>query len=263
MESGLYVGNLRHRRFEPRRHEFNYPVYMAFLDIDRLPELMKVSLCSSYNRWNWTSYSERDHFGDAKKSLRRRLQEDAAREGVQLSSGKIFMLTHLRYLGYVFNPISFFYCYNKAGQLEMMLGEVNNTFGETHNYWLNATNERPNATAKQYSTHKEMHVSPFNGMELEYEWIFTAPGEKLVAHINTLSKGKRNFDATLQLERKPWESKELIQVLVNYPLMTVKVIAAIHWQALRLWLKRAPVFTHRPKLERTRVVAEPKGNVIG
>src|SRR5208283_5420826 len=193
MQSALYIGKLRHRRFVPRGHEFCYPVYMAFLDIDHLPELMNVSPFSSYNGWNWTSYCERDHFGDPKKPLRERLKEDAAREDLQLPEGPIFLLTHLRYLGYVFNPVSFFYCYDQAGHLEMILGEVNSTFGETHNYWLTTANQRPNTTAKQYHTGKEMHVSPFNGMDLEYEWIFTEPEEKLVAHMNTLSEGNRNF----------------------------------------------------------------------
>ena len=263
MQSALYIGELRHRRFEPRRHEFSYPIYMAFLDIDCLPDLMKVSSFSSYNSWNWTSFCERDHFGDPNKPLRERLKEDAAREGLQLPGGNIFLLTHLRYLGYVFNPVSFFYCYDEAGHLEMILGEVNNTFGETHNYWLTGSNQRPNPAARQYHTGKRMHVSPFNGMDLEYDWIFTEPDETLVAHMNTLAGGKRNFDATLQLERRPWQSRELAKVLLSYPLMTVKVIAAIHWQALQLWLKRVPVFTHRPKLDRAPAAAESKGNVIG
>lgn len=263
MESALYVGKLRHRRFAPRVHEFSYPVYMAFLDIDDLPELMKVSRFSSYNRWNWTSYDERDHFGDVKKSLRKRMEEAAASERVELPKGRIFLLTHLRYLGYVFNPVSFFYCYDQDGRLAMMLGEVNNTFGQTHNYWLTAANERANTAAKRYQTSKEMHVSPFQGMELTYDWIFTEPGEQLVAHMNTLAEGKPNFDATLQLERRPWEAKQLVKVLSAYPLMTVRVIAAIHWQALRLWMKRVPVFTHRPKLERARAAAGAKGQVIG
>jgi uncharacterized protein len=262
MDSALYVGKLRHRRFEPKTHEFSYPVYMAFLDIDELPRLMSVSRFSSYNRWNWTSYDERDHFGNPEESLRERLKEDARREGLELPAGKIFLLAHLRYLGYVFNPVSFYFCYNRVGQLEMMLSEVSNTFGETHNYWLTAANERPNPAAKQYRTIKEMPVSPFQSMELEYDWIFTAPGKHLVAHMNTLAQGTRNFDATLQLERRPWESKELLKVLLAYPLITLKVIAAIHWQALRLWLKRVPVHAHRPKLENPRVVAGEKGNVI-
>jgi DUF1365 family protein len=263
MDSALYIGKLRHRRFSPRAHEFTYPVYMAFLDIDRLPELMRISRFASYNRWNWTSYDERDHFGDPQIPLRKRLELDALKQGISLPDGQVFLLTHLRYLGYVFNPVSFFYCYDRSGRLAVMLGEVSNTFGETHNYWLSPENEQPNAAAKRYHTAKCMHVSPFQPMELDYDWIFTAPGEQLVAHMNTLAKGRPNFDATLQLERRPWKSRELLKALASYPLMTLRVIAAIHWQALQLWLKKVPVYTHPAKLERARAEAAAKGNSIG
>ena len=263
MESALYVGKLRHRRFSPRAHEFTYPVFMAFLDVDRLPELLRVSPFSSYNRWNWSSYCERDHFGDSRRPLRERLAEDAARHGVTLPDGPIFLLTYLRYLGYVFNPVSFFYCYDRAGKLALLMSEVNSTFGESHNYWLTASNERESTAVKRYTTAKKMHVSPFMGMDLEYDWIFTPPGERLVAHMNTISEGKPFFDATLQLEHRPWERRELHRALAGYPLMTLRVIGAIHWQALRLWLKQVPVFTHPAKLARARAAAASKGNLLG
>src|SRR4051812_25931522 len=118
MESSLYTGTVRHRRFEPARHEFTYPLFMAMLDIDRIPELMGISPFSSYGRFNWASFYQRDHFGDPTSSLRQRLTADAARNGIRLPDGPIFLLTHLRYLGYVFNPISLFYCYNREGGLE-------------------------------------------------------------------------------------------------------------------------------------------------
>lgn len=263
MESALYIGKLRHRRFEPREHQFEYPIYMAFLDIDRLPELMRITRFSSYNRWNWTGYDERDHFGDPAKSLRQRLEEDAGRQGIMLPDGQIFLLTHLRYFGYVFNPVSFFYCYDRAGKLEMMLSEVNNTFGETHNYWLTSDNQQANAAAKRYRTAKRMHVSPFQGMELEYDWIFTPPGERLVAHMNTHKEGQANFDATLQLERRPWEAKNLVRALVSYPFITLRVIAGIHWEALKLWAKGVPVHTHPEKLKAARSEQAAKGNLAG
>jgi DUF1365 family protein len=263
MESALYVGKLRHRRFSPRAHEFTYPVFMAFLDVDGLPDLMRVSPFSSYNRWNWTSYFERDHFGSPAQPLRERLAEDAASHGVMLPDGPIFLLTHLRYLGYVFNPVSFFYCYDRAGKLSLLMSEVNSTFGESHNYWLTPANQRECAAAKRYTTAKKMHVSPFMGMDLDYDWIFTPPGDRLVAHMNTLSEGKPFFDATLQLEHRPWERRELHRALAAYPLMTLRVIAAIHWQALKLWLKRVPVFTHPAKPARTRTAAASKGNLLG
>lgn len=247
MRSGLYVGKLRHRRFSPKPHAFAYPVFMAFLDIDRLPELMRVSPLSGYNRWNVTSYCERDHFGDPEKALRERLRTDAEQNGVELPDGPVFLLTHLRYLGYVFNPVSFYYCYDHAGNLRTMLAEVNNTFGETHNYWLDASKRRESTAAQRYTTPKRMHVSPFMGMRMEYDWIFTAPGERLVAHMNTVGDGKAFFDATLRLERREWSKCELHRTLAAYPLMTMRVIGGIHWEALKLWAKGVPVFSHVAK----------------
>jgi uncharacterized protein len=250
MESALYVGTLRHRRFTPRPHAFSYPVYMAFLDVDRLPQLMRVSPLAAYNRWNVTAYCERDHFGDRAQSLRARLTQDAAAQGLTLPTGKIFLLTHLRYLGYVFNPVSFYYFYDEHENLALLMAEVNSTFGERHNYWLSAACALPSSNAKRYATAKEMHVSPFMSMDILYDWIFSPPGEHLVAHMNTLHRAtgdraeKPFFDATLELDRRPWQARELHRVLASYPLMTLRVIAAIHWQALRLWLKRVPVFTH-------------------
>jgi uncharacterized protein len=250
MESALYVGKLRHRRFTPRPHAFSYSVYMAFLDIDRLPELMRVSPFASYNRWNITAYCEHDHFGDSSQSLRARLTQDALAQGVRLPAGKIFLLTHLRYLGYVFNPVSFYYFYDEAENLALLMAEVNSTFGERHNYWLAPANALPSSNARRYATAKEMHVSPFMSMDVVYDWIFSLPGDRLVAHMNTIQRANDGgadrpfFDATLELDRKPWQARELHRALAVYPLMTLRVIAAIHWQALRLWLKRVPVFTH-------------------
>ena len=129
MESGIYSGTLRHRRFRPVRHEFTYPLFMVFVDIDRLPELMKVSPLAGYNRRNWVSYQERDHFGDPTRTLHERVSRDADKNGVVLPEGRIFLLTHLRYLGYNFNPVSFFYCYDREDKLQMVMAEVNNTFG--------------------------------------------------------------------------------------------------------------------------------------
>ena len=268
MESALYVGRLWHRRLSPRAHSFSYPVFMAFLDIDRLPELLRVSPFAGYNRWNWTAYCERDHFGDARKPLRLRIAADAAKNGVALADGPIFLLTHLRYFGYVFNPVSFYYCYDRAGNLSQVLAEVNSTFGESHNYWLTPANARESAAAKRYSTPKQMHVSPFMGMELEYDWIFTEPRERLVAHMNTVKDAKPFFDATLQLEQRPWSRRELHRALISYPFMTLRVIGGIHWEALKLWLKGVPVFTHPKKAAQLQprhdaAAAASKGNVAG
>lgn len=244
MDSALFTGTLRHRRFEPVRHEFSYALFMAFLDIDRIPELMKVSPFTSYNRPNWASYYERDHFGDASAPLRERLRRDAAEQDIRLPDGPIFLLTHLRYLGYNFNPISLFYCHNRQGELEVILAEVNNTFGETRNYWLSAATRISTASAHIHRCRKTMHVSPFMPMDLDYRFVVPPPGERLIVHMNTLAGERSIFDATLRLRREPWSAGALHRALRRFPWMTAKVIAAIHWQALRLYLKKAPVFTH-------------------
>src|SRR5690349_4182353 len=170
MESAIYTGTLRHRRFHPRRHDFTYSIFMVSLDIERIAELMAISPFTGYNRWNWASFYDVDHFGDLRRSLRERLARDAREHGTELPDGRIFLLTHLRYLGYNFNPVSFFYCYDKQEQLKAILAEVNNTFGETHNYWLDEKNgsNGQGANAAHYRFRKEFHVSPFLEMDCEY-----------------------------------------------------------------------------------------------
>ena len=244
MESGIYSGTLRHRRFSPVSHEFTYPLFMVFLDINRLPELMKVSRLAGYNRRSWVSYQERDHFGDPARTLRERVGRDAARNGIVLPEGEIFLLTHLRYLEYNFNPVSFFYCYDREDKLQMIMAEVNNTFGETANYWLTPSVERAAGDNKRYRFSKTFHVSPFLELSQEYDWTFTPPGKELISQSVSYEGGREIFDSTLKLERREWSRAELHRAVLRFPWMTAKVITAIHWQALRLLLKRVPVVSH-------------------
>jgi uncharacterized protein len=248
-ESGIYTGTLRHRRFQPRKHEFTYRLFMAWLDVDGIPAQMEKSRWTSYNRFNWASYYERDHFGDPARPLRERLQRDAQAQGVDLPDGPIFLLTHLRYLGYCFNPISLFFFYDRHADLQAVLAEVNSTFGETSNYWLSARNGQPAPTGLRYRVPKTMHVSPFMGMDLDYEFVLTKPSETLSVHMNTIDRGATTlfFDATLTLEHQPWAA--LPGALARHPWMTAKVIGAIHWEALRLFAKGIPVFTHPSRLD--------------
>jgi len=244
LESSIYTGELRHRRFQPARHEFSYCLFMAFLDIDKIPEVMSRSPFSSYNRFNWASFQQRDHFGDPAASLRDRLRANAATNGVTFPEGPVFLLTNLRYLGYCFNPISLYFCYGKEGAAPLILAEVNSTFGESHNYWLGPHNALPGENSLRFGCPKVLHVSPFMQMALDYEFTLTEPAQRLVVHMNTLDQGKTFFDATLTLDRRPWTSANLTLALLQQPFMTGKVIAAIHWEALRLYLKGVPVVRH-------------------
>jgi DUF1365 family protein len=246
-EAALYTGTLRHRRFRPRQHAFTYKLFMAWLDIDRIPESMANSPWTSYNRFNWASFHDRDHFGNAMKPLRERVTEDARAIGVPLPDGPIFLLTHLRYLGYCFNPISLYFCYGRDGSLETVLAEVNSTFGESRNYWLWPGNRDTSKSALHYRCPKTMHVSPFLSMDLDYEFVLTEPGEKLLVHMNTLERGagvEQLFDATLTLQRRPWTAGNIAAALLRHPWMTAQVTVAIHWQALRLFLQGNPLFRH-------------------
>lgn len=238
IESGLFVGTLRHRRFSPVRHAFTYPIFMALLDIDRLPQLMRVSRLTSYDRWNWASFHNADHLGDPSRPLRERLAADAAGHGIDLPDGRIFLLSHLRYLGYGFNPVSFFYCLDAADDLRIVLAEVSNTFGGSHNYWLQPD---PDARTFRSAAAKSLYVSPFLPVDLDYAFALTAPGDRLVAHMDARRGGAVCLDATLTLERRPWHAREIRRTLVRHPAMTAAVVAGIHWQAARLWCKGVPV----------------------
>lgn len=245
MESGIYFGTLRHRRFRPARHEFTYPLFMAFLDVDRIPELMRVSRLASYNRWNWASFNEADHFGDPRRPLRQRLAEDAEKHGHELPNGQIFLLTHLRYLGYNFNPVSFFYCHDADDRLQLIMAEVKNTFGEAQNYWLSAARQTAATDiSRSYQFAKTFHVSPFISMACYYHWTFTTPGETLTVQTNVDEDNQAVFDGTLKLTRRPWSAQWLRHALTRFPWVTAKTIAAIHFEAVRLYRKKVPVVHH-------------------
>jgi DUF1365 family protein len=242
--SGIYAGTLRHRRLRPRRHEFTYPIFLAFLDIDKLPELMQVSPLASYNRGNVISYQERDHFGDPGLRLHERLELDARRAGVRSDvSEPVFLLTHLRTFGYNFNPVSFYYRY-RGSAFGSVMAEVNNTFGETQNYWLTDEVVATAGTSRRYQFGKSFHVSPFMAMDQTYDWTFTAPGDDLVVECMNFEDGELVFDSTLKLARREWTQRELHRAIAQFPLMTARVIAAIHWQAVRLMLKGVRSVTH-------------------
>jgi len=257
--SGIYTGTLRHRRRQPRRNDFTYPIFLAFLDIDRLPELMSISPLASYNRGNVISYQERDHFGDPALPLRERLHLDAKKSSARGNlAGSVFLLTHLRTFGYNFNPVSFYYLFNDD-RFASIMAEVNNTFGETQNYWLGQDAEvtaqnpgqalpvdgsRPTIAMRRYRFRKNFHVSPFMNMDHCYDWTFTAPGDDLVVQCMNFEAGELVFDSTLKLTRREWTRRELHRAIAEFPLMTMRVIAAIHWQAVRLMLKGVRPVTH-------------------
>jgi DUF1365 family protein len=236
----LYAGTVTHRRHYPRRHAFSYAVFMSLLDVDRLREAMQVSRWTSFNAFNWMSFDERDHQIGPGATLRERLQHNAAAAGHQLPAGRILLLTHLRCFNYVFNPISIYYCHDAAGELRLVMADVRNTYGGRHQYWLQPRDPSPRRFRS--TTPKRLFVSPFMQGAMDYEFVLAAPGERLIAHMNVFERGggRRHFDASLQLGAVPWTAANVRRALMRFPAMTFKVIAAIHWQAMRLRWRRVP-----------------------
>lgn len=162
----------------------------------------------------------------------------------------MLLLTTVRMLGYGFNPVSYYYCFDREDHLRLICAEVTNTpWKERVTYWMDPAQARAEKgeAAWTFEVHKRMHVSPFHPMGLRYRWSFTAPGERLAVRMAMREGEALTFDADLLLERRPFEGRELRRTLLRFPLTTLKVVAAIHWEALKLWMKRVPIYTHPAK----------------
>jgi DUF1365 family protein len=250
MHSAIYHGWLRHRRFEPREHAFRYRLFLLYLDLAELDSVFR-------GRWLWSArrralarFDRADHLGDNATPLDEAVRALVAARTGQGPQGPIRLLTHLRYFGHCFNPVSFYYCFDAADRkIESVVAEVNNTpWGEQHCYVLDCPSDARGGYLR-YRTEKAFHVSPFMPMNLAYDWGFSPPGPTLNVHM-ALHREQKVFDATMHLERAAITGASLAGVLSRFPLMTLQVVAGIHWQALKLWLKGVPVHTHPAKLQR-------------
>jgi DUF1365 family protein len=251
--SCLYEGWVRHRRTEPIEHSFRYRVFLLYLDLDELPAVFA-------GRWLWAvdrpavaAFRREDHVGPKDEPLPETIRSLVQERTGRRPEGPIRLLTHLRYCGYCFNPVSFYYCFDRSGrELETIVAEVTNTpWGERHCYVLDAAagERRGEGRSLRFRFPKSFHVSPFIGMAVDYDWRFVAPAERLVVHMESASGGRRFFGATMRLDRRAIDGRSLARVLLRHPLMTGRVTTAIHVQALRLWWKRAPFFPHPAQSE--------------
>ena len=250
MNSCIFEGTIRHRRYFPRPNVFKYPLFFMYLDLAELDTVFKDHPLWSVGRVNMAYLRRRDHFGDPQHSIDRSVRNLVARELGRKPEGPIRMLTHLRYWGYCFNPATFFYCYDAADQkLETLVVEIHNTpWGERHCYVLGPEgNEHSQPDWRRYQPGKVFHVSPFIDMNIRYDWRFREPSDTLNVHLIDYENGLKLFDATLALKRRAISHQSLSQMLLKYPLMTVKVSALIYFQALRLILKKTPFFEHPRK----------------
>jgi DUF1365 family protein len=250
MHSSLYKGWVRHRRRAPAGHAFRYRLFMVYLDLAELPGAFDGTWLWSARRPAPAWFRRRDYLGPAALPL-----DEAVRARVEAATGTrptgpVRMLAHLRYFGHCMNPVTFYYCFDDAGaEVRFIVAEINNTpWDERHAYVLDAQAAAREGKARCWRFGKDFHVSPFMPMDMDYAWRFDDPGASLHVHMENFAAGERVFDATLELRREPLTPRALDRALLAYPFITLKVVAMIYWQALRLLVKRVPFFTHPDKL---------------
>ncbi|MDX1621552.1 MAG: DUF1365 domain-containing protein [Nitriliruptorales bacterium] len=246
--SQLLAGTVRHRRHQPREHAFRYRLFHVLLDLGDLDRLDREIAGFGHNRAAPTSFYDRDHLDETDEPVRDKLGRWLRRHGRSLPDGPVHLWTSLRVFGYVFNPVSWFFCYSTAGELELVVAEVNNTFGERYCYLLDDLEQRGGTWRAQRA--KRFHVSPFLPVDgLDYTFRFRPPagdGRTVAVHMDVHDEdGEVVFDATLAERPEPLTTASLWRAVVRHPFVTVMTIVRIHWQAVKLWWKRVPFF-HKP-----------------
>jgi uncharacterized protein len=243
--SGLYEGWLRHRRHEPVEHELRVRLFMSYLDLDELPQLLDRSRLWSARGPAPAWFRRADYLGDPAQPLREAVLDAVEQRTGTRPPGPVRVLTHVRTLGHLFNPVSFYYCFDRAGRrVQAVAAEVTNTpWGERHVYAF-ARGEEQQGKVLHARVGKDFHVSPFLGMDAEYDWRLSEPGDDLQVHIESRSAGRPVFEATLALERREPTPAALRRALVRYPLLPLRVVGGIYAHALRLKLKGAPYHRH-------------------
>jgi hypothetical protein len=240
MKSALYAGKVFHARLRPKRHKLVYRVFSLLLDLDEIGELSRKLRLFAHNSAAVFSFHDRDH-GDGSGDLRSWVEAQLGAAGIVLAAPGISMLCYPRIFGYVFNPLTVWFC-REGDELKAILYEVHNTFQERRTYVIRVA---PGANAIEQSCAKELYVSPFVPMDCAYAFHIEPPGERVVVSIDETDPQGLLLKASFAGTRQPLTDDTLLRALFAYPLMTLKVTAAIHWEAVKLWAKGVPVFRHR------------------
>lgn len=241
--SCLYTGLVQHRRHRPTPHRFRQRLFMFYLDLAEIDTIFSRPLLLSKYRFSLVRFHRADYLGDPQQSLVEAVHQTVRAEAGVEFDGPIRLLTHVRYCGLAFNPVSLYYCFHSDGQsLAAIVAEVTNTpWRERHSYVIPWDSQR---RVIQHRCAKAFHVSPFLPMDVEYHWRLSRPGQHLSVHLEDHDQQGRLFDATLTLDRRPLTAMQLSTQLARFPLVTGQVMLGIYWQALRLWLKKMPVYPH-------------------
>lgn len=246
MHSCLYTGWVRHRRFMPRPHAFRYRLFMVYLDLAELDTVFAGQWFWSVERWNLACFRRRDYLGPLEIPLDTAVREAVRQHTGQVPTGPVRVLTHLRYFGHCFNPVTFYYVFDcDDTRVECVIAEIHNTpWNQRRAYVLTPAGDTGTGQHHRWHFAKDFHISPFMPMDVAYDWRFSEPGARLNVHMRLDREEGKLFDATLALKRRPMTPPALTTVLLRYPLMTVQVLAGIYWQAARLQWRGMPVYDH-------------------
>lgn len=236
MDSALYQGKVFHTRHLPKKHHFGYEIFLFWLALDELPQVQNEIRGFSFSKWSWLQFRRSDYLGDPDVPLEQAVLEKMSNLAGKRLSGRVFLLGQVRMLGLYFSPVNFYYLMDDDGTFSHVLAEVSNTpWNERHHYLVDLN--------VQENSEKSFHVSPFNPMNMDYQWKIFQPAEQLALHLSCVKQSK-HFDASLHLHRKKLNSRTLLRVLMSIPNMTVKTVWGIYWQALKLFIKGVPVYPH-------------------
>lgn len=291
LKQGFFVGTIRHRRYRPKPHEFTYDMYWSLLDLDKLESTFAQSKLWSLERWNLISFRNKDFHQSSdiqeanifetsapetnipetsapgkntpetnKTSINKQAILETIRQRTGESfSGQVFMLSHLRYLGFNFNSVCFYFCFENEN-LKYIVSEITNTpWGERHSYLHDCNQGQKQGNVYQFEFDKEFHVSPFLTMDMHYQWLFKVVQDELRIHmvVNQKGSGQKFFDATFTADFVPFSKSSMRKLVLTRPLQPLKMVAAIYWQAFKLWLKKIPFVAH-PKLTKDSQIGEAK-----
>ncbi len=238
-DSVIFVGDVRHRRFTPKKHELNYSLFMPCIDLDDWTALSEKVWGLGDKWWHWARFRREDYLGQGELKLA--VQDKVFELTGNRIEGKVLAVIHLRYLGIYFSPVNFYYLYDLDGQWRYLLAEVSNTpWNERHYYAIPA---KKGVESRNWQHDKAFHVSPFNPVDQQYQWKLKPITNSLMVHLECHREHKV-FDATMAMKAREFSSNTLLWLLVKTPVMAVKVTLGIYWHALKLWLKGVPIYDH-------------------
>jgi DUF1365 family protein len=261
MNSCLYTCTVMHNRLEPKRNAFNYGIFMFYLDLDEIDDLHKNLKLFSRNKANIFNFRDSDHLELPKetpvkgRTVKQNITTYINRHGVDIGNGKIMLITNVKTMGYIFNPVSFYFCYDEAGEPQCAVVEVCNTFLEMKLYFI--SKEELKDGKFHQNTQKFFYVSPFIELDTFFDFNLYLPNEKLNVRIDDFKDGKRFFISTLTGKKVALTDLYLLWYSICFPFITIKIITLIHWQALILWIKKIPFISKNENLDLQKEALKP------